>query len=264
MTHDLQRALTPSELGAKRRRGARVITALYEFHLVAQKLQTFCSEDLGGVLPRHPEGPALYRAGRLARAALGAERAVSHHAEPHAAPRADPVVHRAGGVGDAERHARRACSSRRGTTSSCPPTPTRCASAGSACARCARTCRSSSRRCASRAASARRSPGEVELYANGEEAQFLRSFDDDLRFVFITSQARVAHDARAGCGRYRAARREARGAPEPASEVRALLALPRGRRRRRRAPGDLRALRRQSLRRRGAAHPCLSGSASRR
>ena len=35
--------------------------------------------------------------------------------------------------------------------------------------------------------------GEVEIYANGEEAQFLRSFDDDLRFVFITSQARLGH-----------------------------------------------------------------------
>jgi isoleucyl-tRNA synthetase len=33
--------------------------------------------------------------------------------------------------------------------------------------------------------------GEVELYANGESGGFLRSFADDLRFVFITSQARV-------------------------------------------------------------------------
>jgi isoleucyl-tRNA synthetase len=34
--------------------------------------------------------------------------------------------------------------------------------------------------------------GEVELYADGEPREFLRSFDDDLRFVFITSQARLA------------------------------------------------------------------------
>jgi isoleucyl-tRNA synthetase len=33
--------------------------------------------------------------------------------------------------------------------------------------------------------------GEVELYANGENTGFLQSFADDLRFVFITSQARV-------------------------------------------------------------------------
>jgi isoleucyl-tRNA synthetase len=36
--------------------------------------------------------------------------------------------------------------------------------------------------------------GEVELFADGDEAKFLRSFDDDLRFVFITSQARVCPD----------------------------------------------------------------------
>ena len=33
--------------------------------------------------------------------------------------------------------------------------------------------------------------GEVELHAQGEDSEFLRSFDDDLRFVFLTSQARV-------------------------------------------------------------------------
>ena len=37
--------------------------------------------------------------------------------------------------------------------------------------------------------------GEVELYANGESREFLDSFGDDLRFVFITSQARVAEGA---------------------------------------------------------------------
>jgi isoleucyl-tRNA synthetase len=33
--------------------------------------------------------------------------------------------------------------------------------------------------------------GEVDLYANGESSGFLQSFADDLRYVFITSQARV-------------------------------------------------------------------------
>jgi isoleucyl-tRNA synthetase len=33
--------------------------------------------------------------------------------------------------------------------------------------------------------------GEVELHANGEHREFLRSFADDLRFIFITSQARL-------------------------------------------------------------------------
>jgi isoleucyl-tRNA synthetase len=35
--------------------------------------------------------------------------------------------------------------------------------------------------------------GEVELYANGADTDFLGSFADDLRFVFITSQARLRH-----------------------------------------------------------------------
>ena len=37
--------------------------------------------------------------------------------------------------------------------------------------------------------------GEVDLYANGAETDFLGSFADDLRFVFITSQARLRHDS---------------------------------------------------------------------
>ena len=47
MTHDLQRALTPSELG-NGNAAPQGHYGDYEFHLVTQKLQTFCSEDLGG------------------------------------------------------------------------------------------------------------------------------------------------------------------------------------------------------------------------
>ena len=47
MTHDLQRALTPSRKGDKHPETEGHYGA-YEFHLVAQKLQTFCSEELGG------------------------------------------------------------------------------------------------------------------------------------------------------------------------------------------------------------------------
>src|SRR5205085_3383553 len=46
MTYDLQQALTPTE-GVKES-AAQGHYGSYEFHLVAQKLQTFCSEDLGG------------------------------------------------------------------------------------------------------------------------------------------------------------------------------------------------------------------------
>jgi isoleucyl-tRNA synthetase len=96
--------------------------------------------------------------------------------------------------------ATRAFSSRCGTNSICPPMPGSCANAGCGCASCAPTFRRSdvqkqleSLRVAGKIGSSL--AGEVELYANGEEAQFLRSFDDDLRFVFITSQARVVHEA---------------------------------------------------------------------
>jgi isoleucyl-tRNA synthetase len=40
--------------------------------------------------------------------------------------------------------------------------------------------------------------GEVELHAGGENREFLKSFDDDLRFVFITSQARVLDNGQPG------------------------------------------------------------------
>jgi isoleucyl-tRNA synthetase len=36
---------------------------------------------------------------------------------------------------------------------------------------------------------------EVEVHATGDRFQLLQSLDDDLRFVFITSQARVAQSA---------------------------------------------------------------------
>jgi isoleucyl-tRNA synthetase len=40
--------------------------------------------------------------------------------------------------------------------------------------------------------------GEVDIYANGAEREFLKSFDDDLRFVFITSRADVGGAAPEG------------------------------------------------------------------
>ena len=53
--------------------------ARYEFHLVAQKLQMFCSEDLGGFYLDILKDRLYTTRGRFARAALGADRAVAHH-----------------------------------------------------------------------------------------------------------------------------------------------------------------------------------------
>ncbi len=47
MTHDLQMALTPSEPGERDAKSPGHY-GNYEFHVVAQRLQSFCSEELGG------------------------------------------------------------------------------------------------------------------------------------------------------------------------------------------------------------------------
>ena len=70
--------------------------------------------------------------------------------------------------------------------------------------------------------------GEVALYANGAETKFLQSFDDDLRFVFITSQARIRDDDPDGAADP-ASRDQAQSSAESSREMRTVLALPRGR-----------------------------------
>jgi isoleucyl-tRNA synthetase len=74
MTHDLQAALTPSELGNKEPASPGHYGD-YEFHNVAQRLQTFCSEDLGGfyldiLKDRLYTAPTTGRARRSAQNAL--------------------------------------------------------------------------------------------------------------------------------------------------------------------------------------------------
>src|SRR3990170_1997539 len=74
MMHDLQRDIVPSGSGAGSPAAPGHYGA-YEFHLVAQKLQTFCSEDLGGfyldiLKDRLYTTPAHSRARRSAQNAL--------------------------------------------------------------------------------------------------------------------------------------------------------------------------------------------------
>ena len=74
MTHDLQAALTPSEPGVREPQ-APGHYGNYEFHQVAQRLQSFCSEDLGGfyldiLKDRLYTAPAGGRARRAAQNAL--------------------------------------------------------------------------------------------------------------------------------------------------------------------------------------------------
>ena len=74
MTHDLQASLTPSEIGVRDPQSPGHY-GNYEFHQVAQRLQSFCSEDLGGfyldiLKDRLYTAPATGRARRAAQNAL--------------------------------------------------------------------------------------------------------------------------------------------------------------------------------------------------
>jgi isoleucyl-tRNA synthetase len=189
MTHDLQRALASSEPGVADPAAPGHYGA-YEFHLVAQKLQTFCSEDLGGfyldiLKDRLYTAPAASRARRSAQNALhhithGLTRLMapilSFTAEevwealvPGEASVFEQTWYEFGLPRDAG--ALRARWSRlrqlRADVQKQLEDLRVAGSIGSSLA------------------------GEVELYADGEAREFLRSFDDDLRFVFITSQARL-------------------------------------------------------------------------
>ena len=84
------------------RRRARADYERYEFHLVVQRLQTFCSEDLGGFYLDILKD-RLYTDGArtAARAARRRRRSAHITRRAAAADGADPVVHRRGGVADA-------------------------------------------------------------------------------------------------------------------------------------------------------------------
>ncbi len=68
-------------LGASRdaescRRRVRAAYERYEFHVVYHALVDFCADDALGVLPRHPQGPALRLAGRARRERRSAQTAL--------------------------------------------------------------------------------------------------------------------------------------------------------------------------------------------
>ncbi|MGZ5140392.1 MAG: isoleucine--tRNA ligase, partial [Burkholderiales bacterium] len=193
MTHDLQRVLTPAEKGVKElvEQGHY---GLYEFHLVAQKLQTFCSEDLGGfyldVLKDR-----LYTAPADSQARRSAQNALYHITESLTRLLAPILSFTAEEVWEVMHGADTSVFEQTWYDFRLPSDAEllrarweRLRSLRSDVLKQLETLRVSGKIGSSLA-------GEVDLYANGEEANFLRSFDDDLRFVFITSAARVQHDA---------------------------------------------------------------------
>ncbi len=193
MTHDLQASLVPSELGA-RHPAAPGHYGDYEFHLVAQKLQTFCSEDLGGFYLDILKD-RLYTAPANSRARRSAQNALYHITQSLTrllAPILSYTAHEAweelvGGEtsvfeqtwyesrlprdADLLRARWKKLRELRSDVLKQLEALRVGGSIGSSLA------------------------GEVDLYANGENREYLKSFADDLRFVFITSQARVGEGA---------------------------------------------------------------------
>jgi isoleucyl-tRNA synthetase len=192
MTRDLQAALTPSENGVKAPASAGHYGS-YEFHVVAQRLQSFCSEDLGGfyldiLKDRLYTAPAASRSRRSAQNALYH---ITHALTRLMAPILSFTAEEVWEVLD------RTDASVFEQTWYEHPAPAdedvlrtrwqRLRTLRSDVLRQLEALRASGKIGSSLA-------GEVELHADGEAGEFLRSFDDDLRFVFITSQARVSGD----------------------------------------------------------------------
>jgi len=189
MTCDLQASLASPNLGVKNP-AAPGHYDNYEFHLVAQKLQTFCSEDLGGfyldiLKDRLYTAPANSRARRSAQNALyHVTQSLTRLLAPILSFTAQEVWEELVGGGTSVfeqswyefRLPRDAAQLRerwlklRGLRSDVLKQLETLRVGGSIGSSLA---------------------GEVELYANGENRELLRSFGDDLRFVFITSQARL-------------------------------------------------------------------------
>jgi isoleucyl-tRNA synthetase len=189
MSSDLQSALTPSENGVKDPESAGHYGA-YEFHLVAQRLQSFCSEDLGGFYLDILKD-RLYTAPAASRSRRSAQNALYHITQCLTrlmAPILSFTAHEVWEVLEGPQ------ASVFEQTWYEHPLPADADALRSRWQR-LRTLRSDvlkqleALRVSGRIGSSL--AGEVALHASGEAADFLRSFDDDLRFVFITSQARV-------------------------------------------------------------------------
>ncbi len=189
MTRDLQRALAPSELGVKQPATPGHYGS-YEFHLVAQKLLTFCSEDLGGFYLDILKD-RLYTAPADSRARRSAQNALYHIAQTLTRLLAPILSYTAQEVWETLNGGEQSVFEQTWYEFGLPRDAERLRGRW----RKLRELRSDvlkqleALRVAGKVGSSLQ--GEVELYANGENSSLLRSFADDLRFVFITSQAKV-------------------------------------------------------------------------
>ena len=190
MTWDLQRALTPSEFGAREPRSSGHYGE-YEFHLVAQKLQTFCSEDLGGFYLDILKD-RLYTTPAASQARRSAQNALYHITHSLTRLMAPILSFTAQEVWEKLQPGEASVFEQTWYEFDLPR------DADELRARWARLRalrgdvqkQLEDLRVAGRIGSSL--AGEVEIYANGDHREFLCSFEDELRFVFITSQARLA------------------------------------------------------------------------
>ena len=191
MAHDLQRVLTGEQAEDGPRAG---LYGTYEFHLAAQKLQSFCSEDLGAFYLDILKD-RLYTARADSRARRSAQSALYHITESLTRLLAPILSFTAHEVWETLNGTEASVFEQTWYELELPADADalrtrweRLRALRSDVQKQLETLRVAGRIGSSLA-------GEVLLYANGEEAEYLRSFGDDLRFVFITSQARVASAA---------------------------------------------------------------------
>ncbi len=189
MTADLQAALTPSESGSKAPRSPGHY-GRYEFHDVAQKLQAFCSEDLGGFYLDILKD-RLYTAGTDSRARRSAQNAIYHMVQTLVRLMAPVLSFTANEVWETVNGSDSSVFEQ--TWYQAPPPVD--ADALRVRWQKLRGLRSEVQkqleelRIGGKIGSSL--AGEVDLYAEDANLAFLKSFEDDLRFVFITSRAEV-------------------------------------------------------------------------
>jgi isoleucyl-tRNA synthetase len=193
MTHDLQRILAPSGRH-KANPDEAGYYGRYEFHLIVQSLQTFCSEDLGGFYLDIIKD-RLYTMPANSRARRSAQNALYHITQSLVRLMAPILSFTAEEAWEVLSGGATSVFEQTWYVSGLPHNPDGLRARW----RKLRELRSDvlkqleALRAAGKVGSSLQ--GEVELYANGESSEFLRSFADDLRFVFITSQARVKDGA---------------------------------------------------------------------
>ncbi len=233
--HDVQQAV----VGAYQR---------CDFPEIAQRVQNFCTNEMGALVPGHDQGPPVHDAGRQPRPAFGAERDVPHPRGAGALAGAGAQLHRRGSVAAHARRARRERAVRnlvRGAgraAGRCPPARLLEAAAGDPRDRLAGARGHAQGRRDRRLAAGRRHavPGR-----RPDRALRRRGRGTALLLHHLRRAAGLAGQPWRGGGAGAAGRRRGlgRGGPGHRRQVRALLASSRGRGKPRRSSRAVRSLR---------------------